>query len=166
MPDFFDSEERSALETDLRNRFASRSGMGTERFDKCLDAVLFCIGLYGFNKGEVKKAVAASDDWKVPESFVELVWDTIRTKAQKLAEFSFWQGVITTGVLVLFFLAIFSQHLGIEDLVFINQDAPEWIRSKWAVVIAGICFLCSIAHVVRGWLALSDIRKSRTYDNS
>lgn len=162
MAEYFDIEEQSALEQQLRDRFQSLSGMDAKRFDKCLQDLFIFIGLYGMNKAGIKRALSESEPktWDVPEAFIDLVWDPILTKARSLAEYSFYQGLVIGAALLVFFLALFSQHLGIESILFIKPDAPPWARSKWVVVGAAVGLLVAVLNVFRGWSVLTDIQKN------
>ncbi len=160
MPElYFDSEEERTLRQELRDRFASQAGMDKERFDKCLEGILYGIDRHGFNKAKVKEFAAGP--WNVPERFVDLLWEPIRSKAATHAQFSLTKGLGLAGMFLLFFLALLAQHLGIESLIFIKPDAPEWLRSKWFLVVAGVCLLAGIINVVRGFWAVRGVTKSR-----
>jgi hypothetical protein len=58
VPDFFDSEERTALEKDLRDRYLARSGLTPDDFNKYTSDLLTAIHDLGFDKEAVTAEVS------------------------------------------------------------------------------------------------------------
>jgi hypothetical protein len=155
MGTFFDLSEKLKLQRELWAKHGAATGLSEAEFMKHSDRVIQYIEDYGFDRGRVESA--AAEFGKIPKTFVDIIWNDVRGRAETLLSKSGPLAVLTAAVAGMFILLRVLPE-PIRDRL-ITQPLPSWMMSTWFLVLMCIGFLTGLIHFIRSESARRKLKK-------